>query len=344
MIKLLKIIFISVFILQSYQGINQTLQIANVQSCIGDTASVPLNMSAMDTVGAITLYISYDTAKVSFVSLSNINVLANGTLFNDVHNLTTGARLGKIAISWVTTTSGVTFSPGVFGILKFKVISGGCNINFLSNCEFVNYNTQVINVIYTNGSITVPTVPIIATQPLQLTLYNTQTGSFIIDASGYDNIQWQYKQGNIWNNIISSSIFQGVTNDTLIVNQPLLSLSGTYFRCKLNNYCFTTFSDSVDLIVNDVAVKEYGFNNCKIYPNPFKNSITVESDAFTTLECISIYQTDGKLLLYINVNKGNPNFVVNNLDFLNKGIYFMEVQLKNGAGIRINKKYKLIKL
>jgi hypothetical protein len=343
MIKILKIIFITIFILQSYQGLSQTLQIATIQSCMGDTAIVPINISEMDSVGAITLYISYDTAKVSFVTLSNINALASGTLFNDVHNLTTGARLGKVAISWVTTSSGITFSPGVLGILKFKVISGGCNINFLSNCEFVNYNTQTINVIYTNGIITVPSVPVIATQPMQLSINSTQSGSFIIDATAYDSIQWQLKQGNTWSNLTNTTIFQGVNNDTLIVNQPYLLLSGSYIRCKFKNYCFTTYSDSVLLIVN-VAVQEYGINNCKIYPNPFKNSITVESDVFTTLETISIYQIDGKLLLHININRENQHFVINNLDFLKKGIYFMEMQIKDGTGNRINQKYKLIKL
>ena len=68
------------------QGKTQSMQLPDIQACIGDTVESPITMSAINNVGAITLYISYDTTAVKFIDMFNINSLASGVLFNDVKN------------------------------------------------------------------------------------------------------------------------------------------------------------------------------------------------------------------------------------------------------------------
>lgn len=149
--KLLKIAFLSFLIFLCNQGKTQTLQIDDVQACVGDTASISINMSAIDSVGAITLYIGYDTTKLNFIDSANVNPLATGILIN-VGN----ARLGKIVISWTANGgAGVNFNAGIFVVFKFKVLTRNCPIVFLTDCEIANYNAQIINTTYINGSLTI---------------------------------------------------------------------------------------------------------------------------------------------------------------------------------------------
>ncbi len=342
--KLLKTVIFSILIFLSFQGKTQTLQIGDFQSCVGDTVSFPINISNVDTVGAITLYIGYDTTMLNFVNLTNINPLASGTLFNDVRSGINGPRLGKIAISWTANSSGVNFISGVYAVLKFKVIlAGNCPIHFLNNCEIVNYSAQLMNINYTNGSLTVPAIPVILNQPSQLSLTSSQNGFFIINSTNAFNIQWEIKQGNTWSNIINNTTFQGFNKDTLFVSHPIQSLNGSYIRCRLSNYCFSALSDSVFLNVIASSIDDYVESGFEIYPNPFSNYFSMNALHSTYIEEINIFQLDGRMVQQIALNCQTTSFLVTLPKELKKGYYFIEIVSINNKGIKVRSINKLIK-
>lgn len=341
--RILKLFVFSFIVFLSGQVKTQTISLDSVQACIGDTAGISIKIPPIDSAGAITLFISYDTIKLNFIDLTNITPLATGTIFNDMHTGgITGPRLGKIAISWVANGPGVNFSAGVFAILKFKVISGSSDVNFLNSCEIVNYSAQTLNFTYINGSLSVPTIPVISTQPMPLSISTTQTGVFIVNKINADSISWQMKQGNVWISIQNNNTFQGVNRDSLYISHPGINLNGVYFRCIVRNLCSFLLSDSVLLNV-ELAVNNIELQGFKYYPDPFCDNISLDFPSLSFLEKINIFQIDGKIVKKIIINDQSTHFYIPQLENLEKGCYFIEFISGNKDQFKIRKTFKMIK-
>lgn len=324
----LYIIFILSFLLFSIDCKSQSMQISDIQACSNDTSDISINMSTLNNLGAITLYISYDTTKLKFINLININPLASGTIFNDMHSGTgnSGQLLGKIAVSWVTSSSAVNFPQGVFAKLKFKILGGNSSLNFLNNCEIADYQSQIINTAFINGNITVPQTPAVLIQP-SYNIVNSQLAMVFVSEQFSSTIVWQMKYGNQWSDIQNNSDFQGIDNDTLIINNINAIQNGTYFRCRLSNFCALVYSDSISLITTTAS---NGHNNeILVYPNPFKNIIYLKNIDFEMVEEIRLIQTDGKLLRKIKNFENDQVISINNLNVISKGSYFVEILLKD---------------
>jgi len=341
--KLLKNICFSFLIFVTIQGKAQIFQIDSINACIGDTAIIPIHIPAIDSVGAITLFISYDTTKLDFINLTNINPLASGILYNDMHAGIGGPRLGKIAISWVANGPGANYTAGIFATMNYKVLSGSCPINFLNNCEIVNYNAQTLSVNFSNGYILVPSLPIITNQPTQLSLNSSQSGVYIINATNSQHFQWQINQGNGWINLQNNTTFQGFNKDSLFVYHPDLALNGSYFRCLLSNFCFLTQSDSVSLNVSGLFVESNKISNYKISPNPFSDFLTIDFYSQNFIIEIKLFQIDGKLTKHIDINKQSSSLKITQFNEIENGIYFLEILSINSDNLPTRNTIKLIK-
>jgi hypothetical protein len=333
--KLIKTLFFCFLLIITIQGKTQSMQLPDIQACIGDTVESPITMSAINNVGAITLYISYDTTAVKFIDMFNINSLASGVLFNDVKN-TAGQLLGKIAISWVTSTAGINFSQGIFSELKFKILNGNTNLLFTPDCEIADYQSAILTVGYTNGSISVPATPFVLVQP-DLYIISSQNAKITITSQNALFHNWQIKSGSNWINLQNNSDFQGVESDTLYLNNLNSITNNSLFRCKLSNECETTYSDSVTVITT--TLKNFENEVFIISPNPFNDHIIIQNlNSHQILE-LKIFQIDGKQLK-INKSIFDNNYIINNLVFLNKGIYFLEIVTDDS---KYRQTYKLIK-
>ncbi len=65
---------------------NATATIGNITSCAGDTVLAPVDVTNFIDVGAMTIYIGYDTNAAEFLSLQNINsAIPGGISFNAVN-------------------------------------------------------------------------------------------------------------------------------------------------------------------------------------------------------------------------------------------------------------------
>jgi len=337
--KYLRIVIFPFLILLSYLGKTQSFKIDSVQACIGDTASFTISMSTIDSVGAITLFIGYDTSMLYFINLENINPLASGTIFNDMAD--TGS-LRKIAITG-TYVYGVNFNSGIFGVLKFIVLAGNCPVHFLNNCEVADYRAEMIDINYLDGNLNVPDIPFITLQPSQLTINTSQNGFCRINALNTERFQWQINQGNGWIDIQNNNTFQGYDNDTLFITQPGDSLDGAYFRCTLSNPCLSIESDSVIIQVTGISVNEHNNLVFKLYPNPFHDFISVDFLKSTFIEEINIYKTDGKFVSKLTKQIRSTHLVINQLIGLEKGVYLFEIVSTNKDAVKVKDIFKLVK-
>jgi hypothetical protein len=105
-----------------------------------------------------------------------------------------------------------------------------------------------------------------------------------------------------------------------------------YWKFKVYNDCSVEYVGSYGPPLT-ISTEEYFINQINIYPNPFENEIRLlglsESVAF------EITDLSGKI-----ISKGKTNDSIKNLDFLESGIYFLQLRTKNGAikSFKIQKK------
>lgn len=117
----------------------------------GQDYEIPLNLSGFDalgvnTAGAITLNISFNSPRLSFINASS-----------NPHGATVNASGSVLSIVWTNPSPGLL--DGEFLKLKFKYNGiGVANLNFDAGCLFTTTTGNPIQVGYTNGTIT-PNAP-----------------------------------------------------------------------------------------------------------------------------------------------------------------------------------------
>lgn len=332
--RFIKLFLSIVFIANAINVFSQSMQINNIQACSGDTIISEITNSAIDTIGAVTIYINYDTATVKYITMFGFNSQLNGILYNDIKNIS-GQSVGRIALSWVASSNGVNLNQGIFARIKFLAKDSSCSLQFLPDCEITNYQSQIYNINYIDGNIEVQKPIVIQIQP-QVFVESGQNGFISIKTQNFCVKKWQLKMNNVWTDLQNNLEYQCVDCDTLrLINFNTIP-NGSLFRCKLSNTCETIFSNSVVVTNTNVVNSE---NSIFLGPNPFVDYIRINSNAI--IEKINIYQSDGKLLFsgFFNDKKNEQN--ITNLMYLNSGLYFIEIltsQNKSNSQI-----YKLIK-
>ena len=84
--KIRIIIFTGFFALISFLSYAQSisLSLGSAQTCPGDLTLVPLNVTNLNNIGAITLYIAYDTAVLKYEGHTNAHPQFSGIMSNAV--------------------------------------------------------------------------------------------------------------------------------------------------------------------------------------------------------------------------------------------------------------------
>ncbi|MBN3035023.1 MAG: hypothetical protein JW861_05510 [Bacteroidales bacterium] len=132
----------------------QTATLADITANPGQGVLVPLNFTGLTNVGAVSLFIIYDTTALSFTGITNLIPEAAGTLANAlVMN-----NYNVVGLSWLAPgSSGVNFPDGKFLDIEFHFKGGSSGLVFYeAMCEIVDWDLNPIPVVYTNGSISAP--------------------------------------------------------------------------------------------------------------------------------------------------------------------------------------------
>jgi len=131
-----------------------SLSLGSVQAKVGDTVNVPINVSNLNNAGAISLKISYDNVKLSFIGLANPAV-----------TFSSNATGGVIALGWFDATAAnpLSITSGILANLKLVVTSGSGTNTVLSfktaESELANSLGTPINVLYNSGAISIEAPP-----------------------------------------------------------------------------------------------------------------------------------------------------------------------------------------
>jgi hypothetical protein len=218
-----------------------TATIDSTGSCAGDTVLVPVNVTDFIDIGAMTIFIGYDTLNAEFLSLENINPAIPGFL-------TVNADNGQVGIAY-SNIAGFTLTNGKLFDLRYYLISNYTDLTFNPGTEIANTELEVIPLDTTNGGIY--NAITIHEQPDSVQAYPDTDVTFIILASG-DTIayQWEENTGSDWVSLQNNDTYSGVNTDSLTIHDVPLSFDGYTYRCLLTSGNCSQYSDIAMLEVN----------------------------------------------------------------------------------------------
>ena len=100
-----------------------------------------------------------------------------------------------------------------------------------------------------------------------------------------------------------------------------------FFKQSILNDAFIIpcFENALGLVTGTAALDKYQNNDFKIYPNPFKNELFIQMNNKFEMAELQIYSTTGTLVsTKIKLNNSKIN-----LSYLNEGLYFARIKIKN---------------
>lgn len=115
-------------------------------------------------------------------------------------------------------------------------------INTVTGCESLQSGSAVV---------TVNTVPVITTQPVDMNACSGTSVNFTIAATG-GAVTYRWRKGTT--NLNNGGNLSGVTTNTLTINPVSVSDAASDYNCVVTNACGSEVSDYVDLTVSVVAV------------------------------------------------------------------------------------------
>jgi hypothetical protein len=129
------------------QGI--TMTIGSHTASVGETVTIPISVTNLNNIGAVSLKIQYNPASLSYVGV--INQPSSG-------NFTANASGGVLSVGWFGT-SPLNIASGNFLEMQFVFNGGSSNIEFItSQCEIANNNGIPLVIDYVNGSVSAAAV------------------------------------------------------------------------------------------------------------------------------------------------------------------------------------------
>jgi hypothetical protein len=145
-----KLLFIAILSLLPLVTISQTISIGSDTAVVGENILIPLSTNGLLNIGSMDIKITYDSTVLIFLKDTLLSPDASGTLMS----ITSGNGVYKqINISWLTPgSSGVNIANGNFMSFKFNYLGGSSSLNFNQIfCEVLDYNSNLISVLYNNG-------------------------------------------------------------------------------------------------------------------------------------------------------------------------------------------------
>lgn len=142
-----KLLLILVIVLAG-KGIQaQNISLNQYSAIPGNTISLALEADDFQNLGAITLFIQFDTLVLSFDSVSQVNASVSDLLVNMM------PAESSLGIAWSASASGISFSEDTICLLHFTYLGGDCELIFLNYSEFADFSAGIINVNYSAGSV-----------------------------------------------------------------------------------------------------------------------------------------------------------------------------------------------
>ena len=225
------------------RGQTTTLSLSEVTTCPVSDVAVTLHVENLFNVGAISLYIGYDTTVLEYQGHSSVHPQFMSILSNPVTSPAT-----QINIIW-SNPMGATIQSGTLMVLNFTYKGGNSNLTFNPGCELSNVNFAPIPFTGENGAVLLGP-PYITDNPIPVIVTEGAAASFSVTADGASTYQWQEFDGESWQNLQEDPVYQNVNGSQLIIAETALEMDSLYFRCYVTAQDFCeAYSDSAMLTV-----------------------------------------------------------------------------------------------
>ncbi|MBE0663450.1 MAG: hypothetical protein IH597_13400 [Bacteroidales bacterium] len=240
-IKTVALVF-SLFLASLAVAQTAVLSLDSVTSCPGSDITITLHVEDFLNVGAITLYVGYDTAVLEYDGHGNLDPQFMGLISNPVTVPTT-----QVNIVWSSTTAG-NISNGTLLELYFIYKGGSSDLTFNPNCDLTSVNLLPIPFTTQDGSAIMG--PHITANPENTVVTAGNNATFSVVATGASTYQWQEFDGAGWYDLQNGAGYQNVNGSELTVVQAPVELDGYWYRCFLadSDTC-VAMSDSAMLTV-----------------------------------------------------------------------------------------------
>lgn len=247
--------------LLSFMSLSLTAQISSISTyeiCAAQEVLIPVYGQDLMNVGAITLYLSFDTVNLVYQSVENIDPQLSGLTVNLMSNPI------KLAMAWSNPTAINFFNAKLFEI-KFTSNGNPGVIAFAGNCEISDTNGIPLNVDYLNGGI-LSGVPIILQNPTDTTIIEDNDASFHVSASNCSEYLWRESEdnGNSWLVLDDGGNYSGTKTDILTISNVPLSFSNRLYQCVLKSNSCQLNSLPGQLFVDQFVTSESSDNGSVI--------------------------------------------------------------------------------
>jgi hypothetical protein len=266
---------------------NATATIENMDACDSTEIFVPINVEDFLNVGALTIFIGFDTTGIKDISIKNINSQFQGMLFNVFYEPEPQVGLSFTSLNGANVVSGKLCDINLF------YTSGTPTLIFLNGCELTTPDVVSIPVEYKNGSVS-PSIDI-TQQPADQIVTELDETIFSIDCEGGENFQWQqsFDNGISFLDLTNSGIFSGVNLQELTIISTPGTLNNNLFRCKVfNEDCISISNDALltvlPLMENQTVEFIKGWNGFSTYLLPVETEFeTIFAPIMASIEIIS---------------------------------------------------------
>lgn len=306
----------------------QTVTVQTVEVCAGQEVFLPVTASFLANVGALTLYIGFDTTNLSFISIENIDPQLSGMSAN----LMTSPM--QLAFAWSNTTAINFINEKLFDI---KFISNGQSapVFYNTGCEIADPSGTTIPTTFNNGAINAG-LPIIELQPTNTTVTEGEQVQFSVLSTNSITFFWRESQdqGTSWLVLEDDDTYSGTHSSQLSIHNIPLSFNNYQYQCVLSGATCQNYSNPAILTVDELTTVAPGLNidneNISISPVPFSDQTTVkyympaDGDArLMIMNCVGQIVTE---IALPSQQKGYHHILLNTRDW-HSGVYFVKMSL-----------------
>jgi hypothetical protein len=298
--------------------------------CPEQEVLLPVTAHNINDAGAITLFITFDTLQLEYLSLENIDPQLNGMSYNFMTNPP------QLAVAWSSLT-GISFPNTKFFDLHLYYHQGAAPVTFTSGCEISDVNLQIIPVDYIGGSVD-PANPVITLQPHDTTVIAGNTAYFRVATLSIAQPLWKESadNGQTWTELQDGGRYTGTHTLELTIadvpesfDQYLYKCTLVYASCSSESEEATLFVDTLSSLFPSPGSRVVDFTNI---PNPFGTETRINyhltDGGFVQVEVF--YLCGKKISTLLNQYQSGGNYeLVFDGSALEAGMYLCRLNFKN---------------
>lgn len=301
-----------------------------------DTVVVPIMVQNVDNVYTISLKLDHDTSKWSYTGYQNLHpALASGFF-------SVGSVNNQLGLSWFSLSEAEIASDTLVELI-IEYRGGYCNLAWDTlngnNCVYSDFLGASLPADYDDGSITSPG-PYLVHGPSDTTVIEGDGVSFTANVQLADTLAWQCSVdgGNHWFDVDDSTLYSGMSTNTLVLDSTSASMHGNLYRLRATGICPDLYTNPVmlgvvpSLPVITTHIGQHSFCNGNFaIPVLVNNYINVSS-----FNLKLNFNDAGNVLTYTGYSGVNPNLSGGTLTINASGNSSLSVSYNTSGGTNLS--------